>query len=470
MMNSPPFRLAVTASLFRLRGMAFLSVAVAVLSPLSMTNASDLRRTAIVRAVENSKSAVVNIHGHKTLLNEDRDSTGSGPRRVNGMGTGVIIDARGYIVTNHHVIDGVRRIRVTLDDERTYTARMVAHDPSTDLAIIKITPSRPLDLIKIGTSGDLLTGEPVIAMGNAYGYHHTVTRGIVSALERSVQVTETQHYHDLIQTDASINPGNSGGPLLNIDGEMIGINVAVRVGAQGIGFAIPVDKVMNVVAELMSIERLEGTWHGIEGTTISGNSGARGYVVRGVRKGSPASVAGIRSGDILHRVEETNITFGADIERALIGRNPGETVRIDVRRDGQAERIEMTLARRSVSPSHQRHAAVGHDSTSPSNAANDAWEVLGMDLLPVESSKLGGVDKQYRGGLSVARVRADGPAARQGIKSGDILVGMHKWETVSLDNLEYILKQADVKTSSQVKFYIVRGSNTLYGHLPLKVR
>ena len=141
---------------------------------------------------------------------------------------------------------------VTLADGQRHMAKLVARDIETDLAIIKIDPQEPLPVIPIGTSSDLMPGETVIAVGNAYGYEHTVTRGIISALHRAVQVSDAQFYDDLIQTDASINPGNSGGPLLNIDGDMIGINVAVRAGAQGIGFAIPVDKVAAVAAGLLA--------------------------------------------------------------------------------------------------------------------------------------------------------------------------------------------------------------------------
>ena len=445
----------------RSRTSACFLVAICILSGSSHSDASDLRRTAIVRAVEKSSPAVVNIHGHKTLKASD-PTIDSGTRRVNGMGTGVVIDSRGYIVTNHHVIDGVRRIQVTLADGHTYTARMVARDPNTDLAIIKISPPEPMELISIGTSRDLFTGEPVIAMGNAYGYHHTVTRGIISALNRNVQVTETQHYQDLIQTDASINPGNSGGPLLNIDGEMIGINVAVRVGAQGIGFAIPVDKVMQVTADLMSVEQLVGIWHGIQGDTVRNGTGARGYVVRHVRKGSPASAAGIVAGDVIRRVDNVNITFGVDIERALIGHSAGESVKVAVRRDGETENLSMKLVRRS--------ATARMRSDSPPRSGNEVWDLLGMDLMPVAAEKIRNLNKQYRGGLRVARVRPDGPAATQGIQSGDILVGMHKWETVSLDNLDYILNQREVQEGDPIKFYIVRGSSTLYGHLPVKIR
>ena len=177
-----------------------------------------------------ARPSVVNIHGHKTITTATAGYPGGdAPRKVNGMGTGVVIDERGYVITNYHVVEGVREIKVTLHNGKGYVARLVAHDPVTDLAIIRIPVRERMPLITIGTSDDLMEGEDVIAVGNAYGYENTVTRGIVSALHRTVQVTDSQQYEDLIQTDASINPGNSGGPLLNIDGEMIGINVAVRV-------------------------------------------------------------------------------------------------------------------------------------------------------------------------------------------------------------------------------------------------
>ncbi|MCH5375668.1 MAG: trypsin-like peptidase domain-containing protein, partial [Planctomycetes bacterium] len=230
--------------------------------------ASSLRRTAIVEAVERARPAVVNIQGRKTVRSEQVEATGADPfRQVNGMGTGIIIDGRGYILTNYHVIENVELIHVTLADRSEYVGQLVSNDPVSDLAIIRIETGSPLSVIDTGTSGDLMPGESVIAVGNAFGYEHTVTCGIISALHREVQVSAAQKYRDLIQTDASINPGNSGGPLLNIDGQMIGINVAVRVGAQGIGFAIPVDEALDIAAQLLSVERIDQVTHGVIGET-----------------------------------------------------------------------------------------------------------------------------------------------------------------------------------------------------------
>ncbi|MCG8448677.1 MAG: trypsin-like peptidase domain-containing protein, partial [Pirellulales bacterium] len=222
-----------------------------------------------MRAVRDAGPAVVNIQGQKSV-SEAEEGAPSAPRQVNGMGTGVVIDPRGYILTNHHVVDGVRRINITLAGGQTYVAQIVAYEKKSDLAIIRIRTPSLLPVIHLGTSEDLMEGETVIAMGNAFGYEHTVTTGIISALHRNVQVNETQQYLDLIQTDASINPGNSGGPLLNIDGEMVGVNVAVRAGAQGIGFAIPIDKALEIATRLLSIEKLDNHWHGMTALSLDG--------------------------------------------------------------------------------------------------------------------------------------------------------------------------------------------------------
>ncbi len=212
------------------RHLAMLACAGILLALSGLAAASEQRFTPIVKAAQRAKSAVVSIRGEKTVL-PGPQTPNDGPRRVNGMGTGVVIDPRGYILTNYHVVNGVHEIQVTTSENKKYIASVVARDAETDLAVIKISPAEKMDAIPLGTSSDLMQGEPVIAVGNAFGYDFTVTEGIVSALHRAVQINDAQYYDDLIQTSSAINPGNSGGPLLNIDGEMIGLNVAVRAGA-----------------------------------------------------------------------------------------------------------------------------------------------------------------------------------------------------------------------------------------------
>ncbi len=418
--------------------------------------ASDHRRTATVKVVERARGSIVNIHGQKVLNPGDEGyRQGETPQRVNGMGTGVVIDERGYIITNHHVVEGVKRIQVSLAGGENFTATLVSHDPATDLAIIKVDVKESLPVITIGTSTDLMPGEPVIAVGNAYGYEHTVTRGIISALHRTVQVSDAQNYRDLIQTDASINPGNSGGPLLNIDGEMIGINVAVRAGAQGIGFAIPVDMAMDVAAKLMSTSRIEHTWHGVV-CTAEESPQKRQVIVAQIDENSPAAKSGLRPGDVITSVGDRPVARVLDFERALLGHKTGERIPLSIKRKQQSVSVNLVLA------------------TAPAQKAppvtDQIWEVLGMRLEPIAARQFRQNQSRYRGGLSVSEVKPDSAAARQGIRRGDVLVGMHVWETVSLDNVSYILNRPDFGEIEPLKFYILRGNETLYGHLPVSLQ
>jgi serine protease Do len=377
------------------------------------------------------------------------------------MGTGVVIDPRGYLLTNHHVVAGVRRINVIFDGGQQVVAHLVAHDEGTDLAIIKVRTSEPLPVINIGTSADLMTGEEVIALGNAYGYEHTVTRGIVSALHRDVQVTDTQSYDDLIQTDASINPGNSGGPLLNVNGDMIGVNVAVRAGAQGIGFAIPVDKAMLVAARLMSVRRLEDRWHGVvsQPAVVPGAA----VTVRDVQNGSPAELSGLRRGDELISVASIPIQRPLDIERALLGRRGSDPLAVEVRRAGERLVLDLVLEAQPVT-------AVSRSIPAPVNrstAARDeqAWDLLGMEFTEEPASTFASGESRYRGGMRIVDVREGGPAADEGILPGDILVGMHRWETASQQDIDYIVRRANLNGLGKVKFYVVRSGDTLFGQI-----
>jgi len=421
-----------------------LAVAIVAAAAGRPATASEARRSAIVRAIESQRDAVVNIHGQK-LVGGAGEENGE-LKRVNGMGTGVIIDARGYVVTNFHVVEGVRRIEVTLSSGKTMAATLVSHDPRTDLAVIKLAADGPLPVVTIGTSSDLMIGEDVLALGNAYGYEHTVTRGIISALHRSVEVSRTQRYDDLIQTDASINPGNSGGPLLNADGQVIGINVAVRAGAQGIGFAIPIDDVLEVVTKLMSVERVDRTWHGI----VARPDGRRGAVVEVVHRESPAATVGMKAGDLITRVADTPVVRQLDIERALLGRKAGESVSVTVLRAGAEERIELPLA------------AMKRDAGS---VEDRCWREFGLRLQPLAAGKVQKMQSRYRGGMLVTEIRPGGPATEQGIREGDILVGLHVWETITADNVGYILDKAEEEHLNPIKFYVLRGRETLFGHI-----
>ncbi len=419
--------------------------------------ASELRNSPIVKAIQDTEPAVVNIHGHKTVPAQNA-SFGTPPatRQVNGMGTGIVIDPRGYILTNYHVVEGVRDIQVSLSDGKTTVARLVTNDPKTDLAIIKIDVKDPLPVVHFGTSCDLMKGEQVIAIGNAFGYEHTVTRGIISALHRNVQVSDEQKYNDLIQCDASINPGNSGGPLLNIDGLVIGINVATRVGAQGIGFAIPIDETLDIAARLVSTETLEKTAHGIVGKTRY-EPGHKQFIVGNVRAESPAGKAGLKAGDCLTAIGSHKIESALDVELALLGIKPGHDVEIELMRDSLLQSTKLAVTQLSRT-------------TPKSPLADRTWNTLGLKLAIMDADEFKSLNTRYRGGLTVLDVRTGSPAAQQGIRRGDILVGMHIWETISLENMAYILERDDLTKLDSIVFYIIRGSDTLYGHMRLATR
>ena len=410
---------------------------------------STLRRTPEVIAIEQARPSVVNIHGRKTITTESNNAATDGIQQVNGMGTGIVIDERGYIVTNYHVVEGVGRIQVTTASGVTVIAQLVSHDAKTDLAIIKIDVDEPLPVIRLGTSRDLLTGEPVIAIGNAYGYTHTVTRGIISALHRPIEVSEHQSYRDLIQTDASINPGNSGGPLLNIDGEMIGINVAVRMGAQGIGFALPVDEAMEVVARLIGSEVARKVDHGITGKTVVDERGSR-FVVTSASQDGPAYACGVRPGDMIVSFDNHPVMRDLDCQRVFLSHRPGDELQLTVMRNGSETSLNLVL---------------GEPANQELGVADRAWQVLGLRLTPSATQTVRQLSSRYRGGMRVTAVRPGSPAGREGIRNGDILVGLHKWETISLDNIAYILDSEEFTDVQPAKFYILRGSETLFGQI-----
>ncbi|RMG40200.1 MAG: PDZ domain-containing protein [Planctomycetota bacterium] len=427
-----------------------------------LSEISPNRLSPAVRAVRRVLPSVVSIRTEKRA--KDTFSPFGSNRKVNGMGTGLIFDPRGYIVTNYHVVADVLSVRVTDHSGAQYDAAVLAFDAAEDLAILKVKPSRPLPVMPVGTSSDILLGETVLAIGNAYGYEDTVTGGMVSALGRDVEVNEHQSYRNLIQTDASINPGNSGGPLVNLDGEVIGINVAIRAGAQRIGFAIPIDDARRVMAELIDIERLDHTWHGLQTRDVK--SGRTRYLlVEHVRSGSPAAAAGFLPGDRILRAGEFEVVDRVDFERACLGRGPEAIVPVRIRRGDDETTLSLRLAplgRRPQTPVQivaRKHPVEG--------VAERIWNTLGLQLHPVPRSdrRLRGL--KYHGGLVVSRVRPDSPAAENGIREGDILVGLHVWETVKLENVLFILQHKERRSFEPLKFYVVRDGETLFGHLPL---
>lgn len=283
----------------------------------------NMRRSAMVTAVEKTRPSIVTIkapnpHGGKDMI-----------------GAGVIIDARGYIVTNRHVTAGKKTVKVRLHDGTEVLGSTVIADADFDLAVIRIKTDKPLPALRITPVDDLMVGETVFAVGNPLGYEGTVSRGIISALNREVKMPNEVVMTGLIQHDVPINPGNSGDPLVNLHAEVIGINVAMRDNAQNIAFAINAQTIDRVLSRLLSAKRVVGIVHGLVCESKECESSQPRVVVTAVAEESPAADAGVRAGDIVVRIGDQAIANRLDLERAFWDRKAGERVPVRIRRHEQ---------------------------------------------------------------------------------------------------------------------------------------
>lgn len=310
-------------------------------------------KSPLVKVVKETCLSVVSIQGEKQCEVGGRGANRLGPQYdvYNGMGAGVVVDERGYILTNYHVVKGLLKLEiVTSDGERYRDVELIRNDVATDLAILKIKPKKPLQKIRMGRSSRVELAEDVFAIGNPYGYSCSITRGVVSALDRPLEVSDTLAYESVIQTDAAINPGNSGGPLVNLDGEMIGLNAAVREEAENIAFAIPIDVVAEVAERMIRQSVAKMTHHGLKFRVVdsdmpdypaSGN-GEDVLVVESVDSKSPAATAGVEPGDVLTASNGYKLRSSLDFTCSLIGLGLADVAELEFERDGT--RVETTLA------------------------------------------------------------------------------------------------------------------------------
>lgn len=383
----------------------------------ALARADDARYTPVVKAVQASAPAVVNITS-ATVVDRRDNPFGFAPndmipfldeffgRRApqrkavqQSLGSGVIIDgAKALVLTNAHVISGASSIKAKLLDGREFDAELVGAAADFDIAVLHLQGADKLPQVEMAEAKDILIGETVIAIGNPYGFTHTVTTGVVSALHRSIR-TEHAVYTDFIQTDAAINPGNSGGPLLNILGQLIGVNTAIKAGAEGIGFAIPVDKAKRVVAQLLKQGVVSPVWLGFAGQDLDQRTAAyfglralKGLLITEVYERSAAEAAGLTPGDLLLSVNGAEVENGdhyLQLVRALI---PGEDVNLTIVRGDR----RMTVQARA-------------ERFTEAVAGGLALRRWGFALEP----------RGGRGGLLVTDIRQGGPAARIGLTRGD---------------------------------------------------
>ena len=382
------------------------------------------------------------------------------------LGSGVIIDKRGFIVTNHHVIKDTRSIRITLSDRREFSCSVLGADPATDIAVIKIDGKAPADLpaIEMADSDKLEVGELVIAIGNPFGFSHTVTTGIVSATGRqSVGLTD---YENFIQTDAAINPGNSGGALINIEGRLVGINTAIfskSGGYMGIGFAIPANMVREIAGELISGGKVTRGWLGVYIQEVTKDiaeafryTGTGGALVADILKESPAEGSGLRKGDIITSIDGASITDVNHLRRVVAVKKPGAKVKIDVFRDGKAERIEMLI---------------GMMPTTPPVADRDAGEredMLGMTVRDIDEELAYKYRSPERSGVIVTQVKQGSPAMRAGIVAGDVIREIERGAIDSVNTYKTAVETLKGKT--RVLVLINRAGSHRFVVLDLDVR
>jgi serine protease Do len=428
----------------------FLTLVFMVLGPVAFLSADARglpysRENAVVQAVKKVSPAVVNISSEYEVIARSNPFFDAGldpffdsffrdffdphyQRRYKGqsLGSGVIIDgSRGYILTNEHVIAKSAKIRVVLKDERGLDAELVGAAPDFDLAVLKIETDGTLPAIGMGESDDLMIGETVIAIGNPFGFSHSVTTGVISALHRSVQAAE-RTYRDFIQTDASINPGNSGGPLLNINGNLIGINTAIYSKAQGIGFAIPINRAKRVVDDLIRYGEIHIPWLGLFVQDLDPQlvhyfniPQGQGVLVSKVTEHGPAQAAGLRAGDVITAVGQRGVTSRESYHAIIRDYSDGDVIPVSVWKDGTAH--VMRVASR----------------TFPEALAEDlGYESLGVRVQEVSTALRHRFAIAARDGVVVTELRQGCYLQRIGARPGDVLRKINEMVIRTVDDFK----------------------------------
>lgn len=454
----------------------FLITAVILALSFNISDAVEYpRRDAIVIAVEKTSPAVVNISTE--VMVRHRANPFSGFRndgffddffrdffdtydddsyRKNALGSGVIINSSGVILTNYHVIERASKVVVTLVDGRKYEAEIAGADPKSDIAVIRIKPEKEVPFIKMANSADIMKGETVIAIGNPFGLSNTVTTGVVSATGRSITTQDKKVFTDFIQTDASINPGNSGGALLNINGELIGINTAIYQSAEGIGFAIPIDRAKRIVNDLLNFGKVRQSWIGIyvkdlddRLRKLTGYSYENGIVVGKVLNASPASESGIKPGDIIFRIDNAPVSNTAQYHQQISSYTPGSIIKFTVFRD---RGISFPVKTRSIPLQFA-------DTISDS--------ILGLKVASItyELTKKYNLYAGPGSGVVITGIREGSPSAKLGLERGDVILQIEGVKVKEKKDYDSALFSID--TNDTVPILIIRGRTQYYASIEI---
>jgi serine protease Do len=401
---------------------------------------SDVRRTPVVNAVEKAVPSVVNIGTERVVQVQYKDPRSRlrgdlfdqllrefmGPPSRPGyqvqssLGSGVIIDRQGYILTNYHVIERATAIKVTLSDESVHYAQFLAGDELNDLALIKINAGRPLQAVEFAADDDTLLGETVIALGNPYGLAHTVTVGVLSARDREATYKGEVIFRDILQTDAAINQGSSGGPLLNAEGELIGVNVAILQQGQNIGFAVPVRRVRDLLADWLAPRTLKKAWLGFDPAERGGR-----LVATRLSPDGPAAKSGLRDGDRIRSLNQRPVSSVFEFNRGLLPYDADSEIELGIERERETKTVPLVLA-----------ALPKPDGSK-----------LAMQLLGIEVADSGAAAAResapYRRGVVVAGVREESPGRRAGLQAGLYLTRINNLEIHSVDDVGLALESVE---------------------------
>lgn len=449
------------------------------LAPSADISGQPLTFDAFRKIAKRLNPAVVNIYTTQIMKGKDpfEDFFGGDPffrrffgdpnegrtreQKQNALGSGVIIDPEGYILTNNHVVENADEIKVSTEDTggaaNGLVAKVVGRDPKTDLALIKITPKGPLTAAPLGDSEQLQVGDWVIAIGNPFGLGHTVTVGVVSAKGRALG----GNYDDYIQTDASINPGNSGGPLLNIRGEVIGVNAAIasQTGqSAGIGFAIPINLAKEILPQLKATGRVIRGQLGVTIQTQWNDAMKRefgvdhGAVISDVTKGSAAEKAGIQRGDVIVEFNGKSLDNGGDLPRLVAAIKPGTDVKVKVVRDKKEKDFTVTVGT-------MKDTELGEEEGSSEEGGNVAAG-LGISVQDLDAQTARQLDMEDQNGVLITKVKPNSAADDAGLQRGDVVLEVNRHAITDTSDYRDLISK--VKPGDTVLFLIYRRGGSFF--------